>query len=447
MGWKISERTVRFLLCNEGSDDDIESIKKTLEPFNLFAFVLHIPSVHLDFDRKLNEKLDSLDLVGADRFLFFALVEPDNRRANRFETRPYYRALQSWENKIFPNGSISCEIEPIVREITRSLKIPFDSLPAIVVSNNILAQKKRCYKTSAETIDEQFFRLGLIARDYPGIKTNWGYAGHVLEKYKEEIDLCNSSGSKRLTKEDLSSVLKELFGNAAPTKNINEELQDKKIDFKSLHLLPPEKQYAFLKEDNIYRIIFAGKNVGSFSGSGFAYLYQLVFDKGKIIAHRSLFDRIRRNPHFSKNPKDPELIGNTNYSQDEKSKAFDNIIYKEKKFQSQDPEKFEMIDDCIEDKKEERRKAEDRGDFDSAKKIEREIERINGFFEKYKSEIKEDEKAKDKSIDAVGNAIKRALKKIKNKEVVKHFKGSIGQIYSPYGLRYHPHVDIEWITE
>ena len=126
MGWKISEQTVRFLLCNEGSDDDIESIKETLEPFNLFAFVLHNPSVHLDLDRKLNETLGSLDLVSADRFLFFAFVEPDNRGANRPKTRPYYRDLQSWENKIFPNGSISCEIEQIVREIARSLNIPFD---------------------------------------------------------------------------------------------------------------------------------------------------------------------------------------------------------------------------------------------------------------------------------------------------------------------------------
>ena len=96
---------------------------------------------------------------------------------------------------------------------------------------------------------------------------------------------------------------------------------------------------------------------------------------------------------------------------------------------------------------EEKRKAKDRGDFDSAKDVELNIEIVKGHLKKYEKENREARKAKDKSVDSVGNAITRALKKIKDKKVVKHFEGSIGQIYSPYGLRYHPHVDIEWITE
>ena len=52
-----SDQVMRFLLFNEGSDDDIEAIRKALDPFNLFVFVLHVPSIHLDFDNKLNETL------------------------------------------------------------------------------------------------------------------------------------------------------------------------------------------------------------------------------------------------------------------------------------------------------------------------------------------------------------------------------------------------------
>lgn len=448
MGWKISDQTVRFLLCNEGSDDDIESIRKTLEPFNLFVFVLHIPSIHLDFDRKLNEILDRLDLVSAESLLFFAFVELDNKGVKRPETREYYKDLQSWENKIFPNGSMPREFEPIVREIAQHLDIPFDSLPCIVVSNHILAKKIRWYKTSTETIDQQLYELGLIARDYPDIKTNWKHAGHVLERHKRRIDLCNACGDKFLTKEDLSLALNEVLGNVGFAKGIKDEAQDKKIDSKSLYLLPPEKQYAFLKEDNIYRIIFAGNTVGAFAGIGFHYLYYLVLNKGKKYTHKSLYKIIHSDPDRSQNPKDLDLLGDTDNSSDEKKyHDFDKIYEKEYKLLPTDSKTFRNIENYMDTLKEHQKKAKDLGNSDAEKEMKMEIERVKGHLDSYNEENKKARKGANTKIDAVGTAIGRALIKIKSEEVVKHFDRALDKIYSPYGLCYDPHFDIEWITE
>jgi hypothetical protein len=445
---KISDQVMRFLLFNEGSDEDIDAIRKALDPFNLFVFVLHVSSIHLDFDEKLNDTLRRLDLISDEHLAFLAFVELDDDMIERLNTREYHKVVQSWMEKLSPSGSKSHEHERIVTEIAQHLDIPFESLPCIVVTNNIRAKQKRYYKTSTETIDEQLYQLGLIARDYPDIKTNWKYAGHVLKRHKQRIDLCNDCGVKFLTKEDLSLALNEVLGNVGFNKGLIDEAQDKKIDFKSLHLLPSEKQYAFLKEDKIYRIIFAGNTVGAFTGIGFYYLYYLVLNKGKKYTHKSLYKIIHPDPDRSQNPKDLNLLGTTDNSSDEKKyHDFDNIYEKEYKLLSADSKTFRDIEKYKDTLIERLEVAKDRGDFDSEEEIQKEIERVEGHLESYDKEYKEAKKGADTKIDAVGTAISRALIKIKNKEVVKHFDRALNKIYSPYGLCYEPHFDIEWITE
>jgi hypothetical protein len=445
---KISDQVMRFLLLNEGSDEDIDAIRKALDPFNLFVFVLHVSSIHLDFDEKLKDTLRRLDLISDEHLAFLAFVELDDDMIERLNTREYHKVVQSWMEKLSPSGSKSHEHERIVTEIAQHLDIPFESLPCIVVTNNIRAKQKRWYKTSAETIDGQLYQLGLIARDYPDIKTNWKHAGHVLERHKQRIDLCNDCGVKFLTKEDLSFALNEVLGNVGFAKGIIDEAQDKKIDSKSLHLLPPEKQYAFLKEDNIYRIIFAGNTVGAFAGIGFHYLYYLVLNKGKKYTHKSLYKIIHSDPDRSQNPKDLDLLWDTDNSSDEKKyHDFDNIYEKEYKLSPPDSKTFRDIENHIDTLEEEKRKAKDLRNFDAEKEIKTEIERINEHLKRYNREEKEARKGANTKIDAVGTAISRALIKIKSEEVVKHFDRALDKIYSPYGLCYDPHFDIEWITE
>ena len=443
MGWKISEQTVRFLLCNEGSDDDTESIRNTLEPFNLFVFVLHIPSIHLDFDRKLNGTLDGLDLVSADRLLFFAFVEPDNSGANRPETRPYYRDLQSWENKIFPNGSISCEIEQIVREIARSLDIPFDSLPAMVVSNNILAKKKRWYKTSTETIDEQLYQLGLIARNYPEIKTNWKYAGHILESHKQRIDLCNASGSKLVSTDDLEEVLSNLL-----LRNAQSEIRSDRVAKKDASVEP---QYAFYSEGPTWTITFDGKTIRGLRGKGFEYLHHLVSNKFNDI-YPSEFMQLSSAPEndFRDPNKQINLPIDFEDGAEKRDVDFDEIFARDFPIETLDDQFLEEIKKERTRLHKEVKEAAGNNDLDRKEKAIKDLERFKWHIAEYlgkKGKIKIFKDGTKKTKDRIAVNINRALNRIQkeNKAAYKHFKWALGSLYTEQ-LSYRPSEDIDWHT-
>ena len=444
MGWKISERTIRFLLCNEGSDDDTKSIRKTLEPFNLFVFVLHIPSIHLEFDRKLNEILDRLDLVTAESLLFFAFVEPDNEGVKRPETREYYKELQSWENKIFPNGSTPHDFEPIVSEIARSLDIPFDSLPSIIVSNNILAKKKRWYKTSAETIDEQLYQLGHIAREFPDIKTNWKYAGHIFEKNKQKIDLCNSSGSKLVSTDDLEEVISNLIlRNTQSEIRSNKVIQKSRVAKKDAYAEP---RYAFYPERPTWTITFDGKTLRGLRGKGFKYIHYLIENKFDDFSHTDL-DQLDSKPviytgqfedYFNKNDSNPYQ---------KKKQIIDHRDMIDGKTLKDIKKEFKNIKEFLERAKRENNPIEiemAQKEYDEFSTYYYENLTQNGRSKKFKTEQK-------KIRDRIAKNMKEALDEIKKydetnkKRIWSHFNDALGGLYAS-SISYRPNPDIDWHT-
>ena len=177
MGVMVSEKTLCNLLIHGGTKIDIEEIEEALTQFNLIAFVLHEPNIHLDFDEYLGNNFTSLSNRSDQYLLFFSLVEIRIRgiELDLLEKRDFYQKIRAWEKRVLEEkkGTIP---QLTVDMVAQKLEIPYESLPCLVVLNDIKAEKYRWYTTSYSTIDRQLVHLGGIARDDLRRKDEWGFA-------------------------------------------------------------------------------------------------------------------------------------------------------------------------------------------------------------------------------------------------------------------------------
>ena len=92
MGMPISSYTVLSALSNPKIEDyDRDSAISALEPFNLFAFIIHDPEIHCEFDSTLTKMFDRLDYETGQKLLFFALVKPSEQWLAHAKQRDYER--------------------------------------------------------------------------------------------------------------------------------------------------------------------------------------------------------------------------------------------------------------------------------------------------------------------------------------------------------------------
>jgi len=119
-------------------------VGKLRKQFSKFAFVIHDPTTHLEFDDVLNRSFDRLDYATGRRLLFFALVRPESADIVGLRDRPYFRVFEDkpWQVQdlaspraipISPSPSVSAWA------FSQALGIPFDSLPCIVTTDDLLS--------------------------------------------------------------------------------------------------------------------------------------------------------------------------------------------------------------------------------------------------------------------------------------------------------------------
>ena len=53
------------------SSDEFDNMKEALKGFNFFAFIIHDPEKHSNFDREMGRIFDQLDYLTGDKLLFF----------------------------------------------------------------------------------------------------------------------------------------------------------------------------------------------------------------------------------------------------------------------------------------------------------------------------------------------------------------------------------------
>jgi hypothetical protein len=207
-------------------DNDMKRLTdKVFEPYNLFAFIIHDPAQHRDFAEKIREHFLDYHYKTGERLLFFALTQPPEQWKDEEVQPEYYKHLQQvfYENRnvgAYPDQIRSNLFDkPFhVQAIAKTLKIPIDQLPAIVITTHPSLWSFRWYKTCAKKIRNQLQGLAFLANDLNRYREQ-----HLLPRefqvkmiellereYDEDINLCEGKGDEFLT-ESLATALSELL--------------------------------------------------------------------------------------------------------------------------------------------------------------------------------------------------------------------------------------------
>ena len=221
MGMPISNYTVLNALADgrrSEFDFEFQTAVDVLKPFKLFAFVVHDPQAHPIFHERISGIFDSLDSATGRELLFFALVDPPERWLERSASRDYYGKIQSidWQayQLLESRNVITSRDESITAySIATSLKIPFEDLPCLVITDDFQKPEFTWVKTCPQHIFEQLGRLGHIATYR---------APSRLDGFRHELDLCGGSGAERLVSslaKALSDVLSFLLANTIHGRN------------------------------------------------------------------------------------------------------------------------------------------------------------------------------------------------------------------------------------
>lgn len=133
--------------------------------FSKFAFVIHDPTIHREFDAVLNTSFDDLDQFTGKHLLFFALVRPESADVEGLRDRPYFKVFEAkpWQVKeLASTGVIPVSPDPSLSAwaFTKALGISFDLLPCIVTTDDLLSTEIEVLRSAPDTLVRQLLELG-----------------------------------------------------------------------------------------------------------------------------------------------------------------------------------------------------------------------------------------------------------------------------------------------
>lgn len=159
------------LLCDVAARRDYRASTRAeavFRRFKRFAFVIHDPAVHVDFDEALNTSFRDLDEATGRNLLFFALVRPENANVEGLFDRPYFRYLHE---KVSMTGGDHMRLAPQPLPASRdtavtawtlahAIGVSPDMLPCIVTSTDLCATDVAVHRSSAAQLFRQLWKLG-----------------------------------------------------------------------------------------------------------------------------------------------------------------------------------------------------------------------------------------------------------------------------------------------
>ena len=256
MGMPISSYSVLKAIVKKSRDYREKAARNALEPFNLFAFIIHDPEIHKDFHDFLKTNFDKLDYVSGYKLLFFAIVDPPKEWLEHGSQENYYKQFSKLNYEslklLDPNNAPNSKDPSITAfAMANYLNIPFDDLPCIVVTSNFELKSLVWFKTSKELLENQLSSLGYFAE-----RNNFSKINFIkeLKGINQSIIIhCNyltSSLAKALTEildlviyhsgfrgyfgfnilDDIQQTLEDLYYNIINIKNSNLKEPSEELD-------------------------------------------------------------------------------------------------------------------------------------------------------------------------------------------------------------------------
>ena len=223
MGFPIQNNysLLRILSCDNDIREDRlytdkngkDLFKESLSKFNLFAFVIHDPHKHKEFDNYLNSNFDRLDHSTGHKLLFFALISLSKDQKEEYSKRDYHNLFSSviaGNGYYFENSVIVSENDSIIPALSSTLNIPEENFPVILVTNNFSNKDFYWIKTEEDVLDRQLSELGYIAKKYPETADNWSVAKIILKDRSDKFDVLRSFNFGN-TIESLAKSLSDLL--------------------------------------------------------------------------------------------------------------------------------------------------------------------------------------------------------------------------------------------
>lgn len=215
MGMPITSYNIMNVLDKGGEHYEVAAVEGALEPFNLFAFILHNPEDHPDFDKAISWDFDYLDYLTGDELLFFALVDPPKEWLEHGANRPYYQKLSQQSQQLLSsrNATISTNKDITAFSLAHILGIPYEKLPCLVISPDFRSNSFVWLRTCKKHIEEQLKRLGYIATGRTGNISTATFRNVINS---QGVDLCDGIGSESLERslaKDLAEIMSFMVAN------------------------------------------------------------------------------------------------------------------------------------------------------------------------------------------------------------------------------------------
>lgn len=207
----------------------IQALKKitdqVFESYNLFAFIIHDPEKHKEFAENLKRQFLNFHHKTGKQLLFFALTQPPEQWKDEEVQPEYFKHLQQVFREdrklaVYPkqieanlfNNSFN------VRAISKVLKIPYEQLPAIVITSHPSLSSFQWYRTCTKQLGKQLKELAIVANELQQYKIECANPEVVQmkmfdlikEEYDNDLNICEGKGDELLT-ESLATALSELL--------------------------------------------------------------------------------------------------------------------------------------------------------------------------------------------------------------------------------------------
>lgn len=161
MGMPITSFTVLKSLAEGMPGRDLDHVRSVLSPFTRFAFVIHDPRDHHDFDRAITRYFAQLDELTGDKLLFFALVDPgESWRRGRASDRTYLD-LAPLQDETFAPRTADPDVAAFA--LATSLGIPAEALPCVVTTHDFASPDYAWASVDANTVRPCLVDLGTAA--------------------------------------------------------------------------------------------------------------------------------------------------------------------------------------------------------------------------------------------------------------------------------------------
>jgi hypothetical protein len=191
MGMQLSKYSMLHALGYGKNRELLQETKNILDRYKLFGLILHDPEAHQEFHDALKDKFERLDYITGSDFLFFALTSPSDAWKNRYSNRDYFGI---WEEEMLlspENTYTSKDTDISTYTIAQSLKIDYDDLPVIILTDNFQFNQYRVVKTCATHLERQMTEIGYFCTQKE--KPINLISDQSFQELIQNIDLCGGN--------------------------------------------------------------------------------------------------------------------------------------------------------------------------------------------------------------------------------------------------------------